>query len=129
MSIVEHVTLTLRITHAFDLQISNADDLSDVSDLDDSDGLEDKDPERCQLDEEAAPESGENSQTDKSDDKLVSDLKEREAREKAEKERQEREKKNSLTMDDGEQLDFEAEDQPEVAWGKKEVGLDKTVQR
>ncbi|KAL0271314.1 UNVERIFIED_CONTAM: hypothetical protein PYX00_008443 [Menopon gallinae] len=107
--------------------ISNADDLSDVSDLDDSDGLEDKDPEQGQMDEEPAPETEENSQTDKpdhkSDDKAVSDMKEREAREKAEKERQEREKKNSLTMDDGEQLDFEAEDQPEIEKEDGEIDI------
>lgn len=97
--------------------MSNADDLSDVSDLDDSDGLEEKEAEQKnsvyvakQVEKASTMEdlkSGE-------EENVMKDTKEKEARERAEKERQEREHKTSLNMDDGEQLDFEAEDQPEV---------------
>lgn len=96
--------------------MSNADDLSDVSDLDDSDGLDGKDEEQntadnvLQNEEKILPED----QETVSEKNFMKENTEKEAREKAKKERQERENKASLNIDDGEQLDFEAEDQPEV---------------
>lgn len=88
-----------------------------MSDLDDSDGLEEKDNEQSTV-EDTQQEKEKNSIVEEHEQNLeqkyLKETKEKEAREKAEKERQERESKTSLNMDDGEQLDFEAEDQPEV---------------